>query len=298
MPGDERCRRTTTICRPLIAHPRRRPPTSIRPFRRQPSPGIRRVWQSAEPDLPSQIEPFSFVSVGLLRHVAQALDLAPGQTLVDLGCGRGGPGLWLAREADVSLVGVDFSPVGVDQAARRAALFGLARRARFVVGDLTRTGLPQASADAAVSIDAFHFAADPAAAAAEARRVLRPGRRLVLTNWQPKVPDDARLPARNVSTGRRYCAARASPTSRWKPGPSGTTCGPASTGSPSTSAIPAATSCSPTCKTKPGTASPWPISSTGLPSPRPLPAGHKIPKSGQGFRACSRGCRGGFPGSP
>jgi ubiquinone/menaquinone biosynthesis C-methylase UbiE len=129
--------------------------------------------------------------------VAQALHLSPGQTLVDLGCGRGGPGLWLAREADVSLVGVDFSPVAVDQAAHRAALFGLADRVRFVVGDLTSTGLPDASADAAVSIDAFHFAADPAAAAAEARRVLRPAGRLVLTNWQPKVPDDARLPVRS-----------------------------------------------------------------------------------------------------
>jgi len=147
------------------------------------SPGIRRVWELAAPDLPPQIEPFSFVSAGLLRHVAQALDLSPGQTLVDLGCGRGGPGMWLARQADVSLVGVDFSPVGVDQAAHRAALFGLAGRTRFVVGDLTHTGLRQASADAAVSIDAFHFASDPAAAAGEARRVLRPGRRLVLTTW-------------------------------------------------------------------------------------------------------------------
>ena len=160
------------------------------------SPGIRRVWELAAPDLPPQVEPFSFVSVGLLRQVAQALDLSAGQTLVDLGCGRGGPGLWLAREADVSLVGVDFSAVGVDQAAHRAALFGLADRARFVVGDLTRTGLPPASADAAVSIDAFHFATDAAAAAGEARRVLRPGRRLVLTNWQPKVPGDPRLPSR------------------------------------------------------------------------------------------------------
>jgi len=160
------------------------------------SPGIRRVWELAMPDLPPQIEPFSFVSPGLLHHVARALDLSPGQALVDLGCGRGGPGLWLAREADVSLIGVDFSPVAVDQATHRAALFGRHGRARFVVGDLTRTGLPAASADAAVSIDAFHFAADPAAAAAEARRVLRPARRLVLTNWQPKVPGDPRLPGR------------------------------------------------------------------------------------------------------
>jgi ubiquinone/menaquinone biosynthesis C-methylase UbiE len=160
------------------------------------SPGIRRVRELAEPDLPSQIEPFSFVSAGLLRYVLHALRLEPGQTLVDLGCGRGGPGLWLAREARVSLVGVDFSPVAVDQAADRAALFGLATRARFVVGDLTQTGLPPATADATVSVDAFHFAADPAVAAAEARRILRAGGRLVLTNWQPKVPGDPRLPGR------------------------------------------------------------------------------------------------------
>jgi hypothetical protein len=70
------------------------------------SPGIRRVWELAEPDLPPQIEPFSFVSVGLLRHLAGALDLTPGQMLADLGCGRGGPGLWLATETDACLAGV------------------------------------------------------------------------------------------------------------------------------------------------------------------------------------------------
>jgi ubiquinone/menaquinone biosynthesis C-methylase UbiE len=160
------------------------------------SAGLRRVWELAAPDLPPEVEPFSFVSAALLRHVAQALRLSPGQTLADLGCGRGGPGLWLAREAGVSLVGVDFSPVAIDQATRRAALFGATATARFIVGDLTSTSLPDAHADAAVSIDAFHFATDLAVAAAEARRILRPAGRLVLTNWQPKVPDDARLPAR------------------------------------------------------------------------------------------------------
>jgi len=161
------------------------------------SAGLRRVWELAAPDLPPEVEPFSFVSAALLRHVARALRLSPGQALVDLGCGRGGPGLWLARESAVLLVGVDFSPVAVDQATRRAALFGMSAPARFVVGDLTNTTLPDAHADAAVSIDALHFAASPAAAAAEARRILRPAGRLVLTNWQPKVDGDVRLPARS-----------------------------------------------------------------------------------------------------
>jgi len=158
------------------------------------------VWQIADPDLPAEIEPFSFVSAALLGHLALALALSPGQTLVDLGCGRGGPGLWLARQAQASLVGVDFSPVAVALAGQRAAVFGLAGRARFVVGELTDTRLPDAGADAVVCIDAMHFAADLTRAAREAFRILAAGGRLVLTNWQPRVPGDPQLPAQRRDT--------------------------------------------------------------------------------------------------
>ena len=160
------------------------------------SPGLRRVWQRASPDLPPEIEPYSFVSVALLGHVAEALALSPGKTLVDLGCGRGGPGLWLAQSHGAGLIGVDFSAVAVQQATDRAALFGLANQARFVVGDLASTGLADGAADAVVSIDALHFAADATAAAREAWRLLRPGGRLVLTNWQARSPVDSQLPSR------------------------------------------------------------------------------------------------------
>jgi ubiquinone/menaquinone biosynthesis C-methylase UbiE len=86
------------------------------------------------------------------------------------------------------LIGVDFSTVAVQQATDRAALFGLTDRARFVVGDLAATGLADGTADGVVSMDALHFAAKPTAAAREARRLLRPGGRLVMTNWQPRSP--------------------------------------------------------------------------------------------------------------
>jgi ubiquinone/menaquinone biosynthesis C-methylase UbiE len=160
------------------------------------SPGIRRVWKAVDPNLPPEVEPFSFVSVVLLRHVANALALSLEETLVDLGCGRGGLGLWLAQSQGVSLIGVDFSAVAVEQATDRAALFGLADAARFVVGDLAATGLPDAAADAVVSIDAMHLAVDLTAAGREVLRILRPDHRLVLTTWQPRTPADARLPSR------------------------------------------------------------------------------------------------------
>jgi SAM-dependent methyltransferase len=210
------------------------------------SSGLRRVWQRASPDLPPEIEPYSFVSVALLDHVADALALAPGTTLVDLGCGRGGPGLWLAQSHGAMLIGVDFSAAAVQQATDRAALFGLADRARFVMGDLAATGLADGAADAVVSIDALHFAVDPTAAAREALRLLRPGGRLALTNWQPRNPSRAAC----GSTGPTRWARRGLPRCGWSPGRRGTTCSPGCSRSRWSSGIQAMTSDWPRCRTR------------------------------------------------
>ena len=43
-----------------------------------------------------------------VTEVAAALNLAPGQLLVDLGCGRGGYSLEIARQTGARLLGLDF----------------------------------------------------------------------------------------------------------------------------------------------------------------------------------------------
>ncbi|WP_127361663.1 class I SAM-dependent methyltransferase [Actinacidiphila soli] len=159
-----------------------------------------RACHLADPALPPDVEPFSFLSADLLHHIAAALALTEDSTLADLGCGRGGPGLWLARTAHARLVGIDFSPVAVAQAQHRATTLGVGDRAHFAVGDLTATGLPDASVSAAVSIDALQYAHDHTAAAAETRRILRPGGRLVITGWHPRQHGDPRLPDRHRHT--------------------------------------------------------------------------------------------------
>lgn len=147
-------------------------------------------------ELPAEVEPFSFVPLAGLREVAAALELRSGESLVDLACGRGGPGMWLARETGAVLTGVDDSAVAVAQAEARADLFGLDERSRFVVGDLADTGLPDASADGLVCIDSFQFAADPVLCAREVLRVLRADRRFALTTWEPRQLGDAEVPDR------------------------------------------------------------------------------------------------------
>jgi SAM-dependent methyltransferase len=135
-----------------------------------------------DPALPPEVEPYSYVPLSGLREIAAAFQASGIQRLVDVGCGRGGPGLWVARELGCRLTGVDLSAVAVEQARRRAGLFGV--EAAFEVGAFDSTGLADAAADAVMSVDAMHFAADAVGAAAELFRICAPGGRLAITTWR------------------------------------------------------------------------------------------------------------------
>jgi SAM-dependent methyltransferase len=143
--------------------------------------------------LPAEVGPSNHVPLIGLQSIASALEVSAGEVIVDLACGRGGPGMWIARELGAKLIGVDFSAEAIRQATERRALFGLESTATFTVGSLEATGLADASADAVICIDAFQFASDTVAAAVEIRRILRPGRRVVLTSWEAVEPGDELL---------------------------------------------------------------------------------------------------------
>jgi SAM-dependent methyltransferase len=130
-----------------------------------------------------------------IPELTEALRLGPGSTLLDLACGRGAYGLLVARHAGVSLIGVDFSAQALAEAREQAARLG-ASNASFRLGDLTATGLPDASIEAVLCTDAIQFPGEPAGAYHEIRRVLKPGGRVVLTCWEPVDRADERLSPR------------------------------------------------------------------------------------------------------
>jgi ubiquinone/menaquinone biosynthesis C-methylase UbiE len=161
---------------------------------------LRRIWreQVIGPGYPEAFEHISFLTMTEMRRMADALGLVPGAHLVDLACGAGGPGLWIAQEASARVTGVDLSAVAVAKATERAASLGLAASSRYVVGSFDKTTLPDATADGAMSVDALQYAPDKGAAFREFARIIRPGGRLVFIAFELEPKTAGALPILGV----------------------------------------------------------------------------------------------------
>jgi ArsR family transcriptional regulator len=81
-------------------------------------------------------------------------------------------------------VGLDLSNQMLNVARRAMSEAGLAG-VELRHGDIFATGLPSADADLVVIHRVLHYLADPAAAVAEAVRLLAPGGRLLIVDFAP-----------------------------------------------------------------------------------------------------------------
>ena len=118
----------------------------------------------------------------LTRRLAAALDLRPGQRVIDVASGPGATARLLAAEYAVTVDGVELGEPAVQRARVAAAEAGLSGRVRFHRGDAERLPLPDAVADAVVCECALCTFPGKQAAAAEFARVLRPGGRAGITD--------------------------------------------------------------------------------------------------------------------
>jgi demethylmenaquinone methyltransferase/2-methoxy-6-polyprenyl-1,4-benzoquinol methylase len=108
----------------------------------------------------------------------------PGQRLLDLCCGTGDLALVLAEKVRPAglVLGLDAAAAPLRQARRRAARQPWLPL-EFRQGDALDTGLAEGWADGAVMAYGLRNLADPAAGLAELRRVLRPGARAAVLDF-------------------------------------------------------------------------------------------------------------------
>ena len=123
------------------------------------------------------------VTARMLEHTAPQ----PGDRVLELACGAGGLGLAAAKlvEPGGEVVRSDVAAEMTSIAAARAAAMGLSNVSTRELM-LEQIEQPDCSYDIVLCRDGLMFALDPARAAREIRRVLRPGGRVALAVWGPR----------------------------------------------------------------------------------------------------------------
>jgi 2-polyprenyl-3-methyl-5-hydroxy-6-metoxy-1,4-benzoquinol methylase len=111
------------------------------------------------------------------------LNVGPGQTVLDVACGAGGPALRVAALTGCAVVGVDVHEQAVATARSLAARRNLSNLARFEVVDASgRLAFPDARFDSITCIDAINHLPERSRIIAEWARLLKPGGRLLFTD--------------------------------------------------------------------------------------------------------------------
>ena len=123
------------------------------------------------------------------ERLVELLEPRPGTTIVDLAAGPGDTGFLAAPlvEPGGRPVTTDVAPEMLDAARRRAAELGL-EGVEFRIEDLAALSFDDATVDGILCRWGLMLVPDMDAAAAEIRRVLRPGGRAALAVWGS--PDD------------------------------------------------------------------------------------------------------------
>lgn len=146
-------------------------------------------WEDGESPARAQVK--------LVERLASRARLRRGSRVLDIGCGIGGPAIWLAQSLNCSVLGLTISPIQARMATERAHALGLDSRVRFEVGDANHLQFEAESFDAVWVIECSEHLADKKRFIESCARALRPGGALALCAWlkadRPAKPEHERL---------------------------------------------------------------------------------------------------------
>jgi len=134
------------------------------------------------PDALAPLDHFHGRGVVATREMAAMLNPQPGEHVLDIGSGIGGPARWIASQFDCRVTGVDLTQAFCDAAIALNRVTGMADRVRILQGNALSLPLPDNTFDRAYSQNVVMNIADKRGMYREALRVLKPGGVLALSN--------------------------------------------------------------------------------------------------------------------
>jgi SAM-dependent methyltransferase len=148
---------------------------------------LQRIWGSVAPGWEQHSAWVDDRGATLTGRMLELAALERGARVLELACGAGGVGIAAAERVgpDGEVVVSDVAPEMTAIAARRVHALGLANVVTRDL-DLEEIDEPDASFDVVLCREGLMLVPDPARAAGEIRRVLRPGGRAVLAVWGPR----------------------------------------------------------------------------------------------------------------
>ncbi len=124
--------------------------------------------------------------------------LGSNDALLDIGCGIGGPGRFLADRFDCSVVGIDLVPRRIEVAEHLTALTGMEARISYRAADATDLPFADGAFAHAWMLDVGIHIRDKRALFGEIARVLQPGGLLVMHDQMGPLPPAMRPMTRRV----------------------------------------------------------------------------------------------------
>lgn len=142
------------------------------------------IWEAMAPGWERWQSQLTQALTPVRQWLVRELSPRSGETVLELGAGTGDTGFEAAAilGEEGRLISTDFSADMVEVARRHGAELGLQNVDHRVL-DAERMDLDSDSVDGVLAQSTYMLMADPAAALAETRRVLRAGGRLALAVW-------------------------------------------------------------------------------------------------------------------
>jgi len=147
-----------------------------------------------EPDVFAGADEFHIGGRKGSEFVANALNMQPGQHVLDIGSGIGGPARYIANTLDVIVEGIDLTPEFVEAAVEITEMVGTTEQVSFQVGSATSIPFDGDTFDASTMVHVGMNISDKELLFSEIARVTKPDGSIVVYDVMRTGKDDLVFP--------------------------------------------------------------------------------------------------------